>query len=708
MERIEKLLESYYKNNAKKLRSVVNKIFNKKYGGTVNKDMNEFYSVANDVLTDIALKNRYDESKGEFDGFLYAALSLAIIDEFKRQNRDRRKAKIDVIDEETGELKRISVSDVYLDAPIGEDGNTTVGDTIKSDYDIYSSVSVDDNYSEKVEKYLDGLSELQRKIAKLVMDGYPVCKIKEDLNLTDKEYRDNWNAMTSYNSKRILYKENNKAEDNEMNVETLMEDVAETYKNTSYSIESISKQIQKKRIRDDHILQRHSGLWARFAKSELVSDILRGKSLTQIIISEEIKKGMRMQWLIDGKQRCTTLDDFLHNGFPVSKNVKNYNIRYQTAKVNEKGDEVLNEEGFTEMEFKEFDIRGKKFSQLPEELQDIFKDRQIPVLYNMNCTKKDIADDIARFNRSMPMNKAQNGWLGLDESFAEFADNISKMPFFQPSFVGSSYSSNNETSGMIRRIIVEGIIVSDFINEFGDFDKMCEFLSNEASDSNFTEFYALIERLTAVCDEKIASVFNAKDSFLWFGLFSKFASTGEADEKFVEFITAFNRDLKNKRINGCSFEDLCVNAETGKARSTKDKYIVVPKMELLEKLMYEFLHIDSLDNNDGMTEMKSDEDFISEVVDIEKEEMDMELYEQSVDDLTSNTIRDGSKLLEQGNRRSLLAMIAYSYKADVDLDEWMAVYAKNNNTYFTDQRKNYLHMKEDLEIYLRNKKEEVA
>ena len=58
-------------------------------------------------------------------------------------------------------------------------------------------------------------------------------------------------------------------------------------------------------------MQRHSGQWKSFARSELVSDILRGKSLTQIIISEEIKKGLRMQWLIDGKQRCTTLDDFL-------------------------------------------------------------------------------------------------------------------------------------------------------------------------------------------------------------------------------------------------------------------------------------------------------------------------------------------------------------------------------------------------------------
>lgn len=103
------------------------------------------------------------------------------------------------------------------------------------------------------------------------------------------------------------------------------------------------------------------------------------------------------------------MDDYLHDGFAIPNNVKNYSIKYQTPKVSANGNGILNEEGFPDMEWISFDIRGKKFSQLPDELQDIFRDRQILVLYNMDCTKKDIADDIARFNRSRPMNKAQNG-----------------------------------------------------------------------------------------------------------------------------------------------------------------------------------------------------------------------------------------------------------------------------------------------------------
>ena len=68
-------------------------------------------------------------------------------------------------------------------------------------------------------------------------------------------------------------------------------------------------------------------------------------------------------------------------------------------------------------------------------------------------------------------------------------------------------------------------------------------------------------------------------------------------------------------------------------------------------------------------------------------------------DLENNTIRDGSKLLDVTNRLSLLAMVAYSYKNDVDLDDWLEDYAANNNTYYIDQRKNYSHMINDFRQY---------
>ena len=163
---MEQILNDYYKNGGEKLHKLVNQIINKKYGGTADKDMDEFYSVANDVFADIVLHNRYNSSKGDFDDFLYGALCLAIIDEFKKQNRDKRTTKIEVIDE-NGNLKKISVPNVYLESAVDGYDNLTIGDTIKSDYNLedetFRGLSESDN--ENIREYIITLTPTQKKIA---------------------------------------------------------------------------------------------------------------------------------------------------------------------------------------------------------------------------------------------------------------------------------------------------------------------------------------------------------------------------------------------------------------------------------------------------------------------------------------------------------------------------------------------------------------
>lgn len=129
-------------------------------------------------------------------------------------------------------------------------------------------------------------------------------------------------------------------------------------------------------------------------------------------------------------------------------------------------------------------------------------------------------------------------------------------------------------------------MVSDFIDDFGTFEKMCEFLSEEASDSNFTEFYSLVERLTSICDTtEAAELFNAKDSFLWFGLFARFVKLNLNDSRFTDFIKNFE-SLRKIKIGEKSFDDILTDT-----KSTKDRSVVIKKMDHLENLMYEYLDI---------------------------------------------------------------------------------------------------------------------
>ena len=703
MNQVDEVIQWLFANDSKEMKKICNKEM-MKFGGISEMDYDDFYS---QVGWDISkAKKNYEKNFNlsqdkTFKEYIYGVIKLAVWKQMTKRNRGKRQIIIEkeVMDGNGNTtIVKEYVQNVSLDASIGDENDSTIGDFICASTNIEQETEekCELDISEQVNEYLSELSHTEKEIAKLIMQDFSPDEIKEKLNLSDDEYKRAWKIMSSYEKKRILYQENNDVEEEEMNTVISMEDVAETYKNTSYSIDSISKQLRKKKIRDNHILQRHSGLWQRFAKSELISDILRGKSLTQIIISEEIKDGVRMQWLIDGKQRCTTLDDYLHNGFSISKNVKNYNIKYQTIKLDEDGNEVLNEDGFVVTEIKEFDIRGKKFKQLPEELQDIFKDRQIPVLYNMNCTKKDIADDIARFNRSRPMNKAQNGWLGLDEYFAEFAENIAKMQFFKQDFKGTNYSQANHTSGEIRRVVIEGIMVSDFLEDYDrDFNKMCEYLTEEASDSNFTEFYSFIERLTSVCDERVANLFNKTDSFIWFGLFSRFASLGVDDKEFINFLAEFDSNLREVKVNGISFAELCTNKETGKSKGTKDKSIVVSKLELLEALMLEYLHI----NKEDIQEVDCVE-FVKENIE-DTDDKDIEEYERAANSV-SDVLDEDSWMLSDLNRPSYLAIVGYAYKKEEEDDglrRWLPIYV-NNNQFILNQQKMFLHMKNSFDKFL--------
>lgn len=710
---MEQLLNSYYENNAKKLHTIINQIFNKHYGGTVGKDIEEFYGIGTDVLTDIWNKYRndkstYDPLRGDFDGYVYRAISMAIIDEFKRQNRDKRTTKVfllddsgnKILDKKTGKPIKISLSDVRLDAPIKEDSNMTHGDMIQSDFDMNDEIDKEFK-NERIEKFFNNLSKIQRRIAKMIMDGFSSSDIKKKLNLSDKEYNDNFNALKSFKNISILYNNENQSkfmEDEGMSTTT---QTAENCKTDRISIASINKKIDKHIIRFDHPLQRESDQWSPSMKGNLVSDILQGNKLHPLIFAEQIINGVPIIWDLDGKQRCTNAYSYSHNGYRVSKNIRRWMIKYQTTEKDENGKDVLDENGFPIAVNAEFDIRGKKFSDLPEELRDKFLDYSFNYDQYLNCSEEDIGYHIERYNDGKPMTKPQKGITKIGTEFAEMVKAISNMSFFKN--IGG-YKVSEFKNGMIDRVVIESVMAANYFDNWKkDMEKQCEYLKENATSEIFDNFEDMVERLEKIVTDDVADMFDSKDSFLYFSLFAKFINTGLEDEKFIEFMTKFAQSLHSKAINGVTYDELCVNPKTGKTYGTKDRYVVFPKMERLEKLMFDFLNI----NRDETINVVNTESFISKHVGLPIDQVneDIDCYEETLDELENKTIKYGSKLLEIENRLSLLAMVAYSFKNYVDLDDWMAVYAKNNNTYLIDQKKNFLHMKDDFEKYCeKNKK----
>lgn len=691
---MEKILNTYYENNAKKLKSVVDRIFNSKYGGIAGKDMDEFYSVANDVFADIIRHKRYDSSKGDFDGFLYGALCLAFIDEYKRQNRNKRTSKIEVEERnEKGEVirKKIPVKDVYLDTPIGEDGDITIGDTYKSDFDINNILF--ENSNGRIEEYLSSLSKISRKIIEMKVQGMSSGEIKKRLKLTNREFAQHFKEIKSFSNISILFKNessNNQIfaeEETEMSTTT---QTMESCKTDKISVSSIIKKIDRHTIRFDHPLQRESDQWSPSMKGNLVSDVLQGNRLHPLIFAEQIINGIAIIWDLDGKQRCTNVYSFAKDGYKVSKNIRRWNIRYQTTEKDENGKEILDENGFPIAKNAEFDIRNKRFSDLPEELQEKFLDYTFNYDQYLNCSEEDIGYHIERYNDGKPMNKSQKGVTKLGTEFAETVKSISNMSFFKDM---GGYKVSEFKNGTINRVVVDSVMAINFLDNWKkNYEDQCKHIKENATTDVFDNFEDMIERLEKVVTDDVADSFDSKDSFIYFSLFAKFINTGLDDKKYVEFMAEFIQSLHSKEVNGVTYDELCNN------RGTKDKSLILKKLDILETLMREYLHIEE-------SKPVTKEEFIAENVELPIEDVreDMSVYEDTLTDLRDNAIRDGSKLLNEENRLSLLAMVAYSYKHDIDLDEWMEEYAANNNTYFVDQKKNFYHMIEDLNKYTKRK-----
>ena len=185
---MDKVLITYYANNARKLHKVVDKIL-LKFGGLSDKDLDDFYSLANEVFTDVI--KRYDGSQS-FDGFLYSCLLNKIKTEKTKRNREKRKAD------------RMSIS---IDTPIGDDENTTIGDMIADGFSIEKEVFEKDEegYSRKMLLYLSKLSNLQKEVLKLNIAGYLPGEIREELHISEKQYSDCYAAIHSYRNVSVLF-----------------------------------------------------------------------------------------------------------------------------------------------------------------------------------------------------------------------------------------------------------------------------------------------------------------------------------------------------------------------------------------------------------------------------------------------------------------------------------------------------------------------
>jgi len=419
----------------------------------------------------------------------------------------------------------------------------------------------------------------------------------------------------------------------------------------------------------------------------LIVTILTDDYIPPIILAEEDNSQLD---IVDGGSRTAAFMMFRYGNHKISSSLENSIIPYKKKIKDENGNIIW--------ENATFDIKGKTYDQLPEELKKKFNAYQIETVIHENCDKNKIATYIKRYNEHSSMNTNQKAFTYIDK-FAKRIRRLMDSKFFIDCNV---YSDSDNEKGAVERVIIEAVMcINHFDGWSREAKRLFKYINDHGTEKEFDVLEEIISRLGNIITEDIKDIFDKKDSFIFLTLFDRFTKLGFKDEKFAEFLREFKSNYRGtiKNDNGLLFDEIKQN------NSTKAKQVITDKLGMLEDLMVNFLHNDLDNETDNNNCTSENESFIADVLnmDLEKVIDEMEVYNETLDVLTEKTIRDGSKLLNIENRKSLLALVAYSYERDVDLDEWLEQYAAKNNMYFPDQKKNFLHMKKELSNYIEAK-----
>lgn len=191
-----KYVNYYLENNARRLQGLTDRIIIKNFGWLPQMHYDDLMSIATVVVWDC--EERYNKKKNtKFSTFLTGCLIRKFKSYITYLNRDKRTQKDDngnpvadysinqVIDEEKG----VQICEIL------PDGNEDV---------FLKALTINDCFSDKMQIYIQSLTNQQRQIALLVADGYSPSEIEKMLEISHQRYHEQWGKMTSIKKTKVL------------------------------------------------------------------------------------------------------------------------------------------------------------------------------------------------------------------------------------------------------------------------------------------------------------------------------------------------------------------------------------------------------------------------------------------------------------------------------------------------------------------------
>ncbi len=339
-----------------------------------------------------------------------------------------------------------------------------------------------------------------------------------------------------------------------------------------YTIKTINEGIENKTISFDHPMQRKPGQWSNEQQSLLIHSILANFAIPQAYALQQFDGDYDSFSILDGKQRFTTLYDYMGDKFKLSADTPVVN--FQKRKV------VTDENGKRKQEtaIEEYEIAGKYFSELDTKLQDKLKDKVLSVIVLVDCTDEEIEDQFYRLNNGTALTKDQKTRVLLGDELAAFVDKVEATNFFEETAHKSYFTTLQRKRGEIQSCILQTLmLVMDYPFKNFNNDAIMEFAewfraNHKNSDLEYCEeLFNKLDMAVPASDKPNKLMKKTTIPILAYHV-QTIDELGISVEKYGEWIQAF----MDAYTPNCEYAGYCGQGATSKVK-------VMARMEYVEK-----------------------------------------------------------------------------------------------------------------------------
>ena len=352
-----------------------------------------------------------------------------------------------------------------------------------------------------------------------------------------------------------------------------------------WSAKQLSGMVKNGKINFDHIIQR-SYVWERSRKSGLIESLIIGYPVPPVFAKRTDdgtgKRGGNLYAVLDGKQRLSTIKEYLNDEFALT------DIPPVTYMNDELGEEC------------EVDISGKKFSELPEALQNYLSTVTINVTYFDNLTKEEERELFKRLNAGKPLSTKSRLLASCKD--IEGLLNIGSHKLFVGMMTDKARANKNQVALVVKCWVMMNQNINDVCFESKVFNPMLEKVEiSETEKLSLVEVFNLIvDTHTVLVDrneKKVAKkLYTETHMVSLIPYFKKAIENGIDAELMADWIVQFFGTT-----DGASISSLYNEASgSGSAKSSN----IIDRDDALSESYDEFFEVDEETNEDS----NSDED----------------------------------------------------------------------------------------------------